>query len=134
MLWYLLVFIVIFVATTLLLKLYAEKVFQLMTTNRHKDGDFLFHTGLAPQWWKKRLSFRIALLFSQEAAHKRAVQRVKSLKNYFLRTPLVDSEEVRKSILDALSELENTWATLTWDQLFQESTQNDIKDGVYEPR
>ncbi|NQT58026.1 MAG: hypothetical protein HQ557_03485 [Bacteroidetes bacterium] len=111
-------FIVIFAGSVLLLKWYAEKVLYLMTNNRHGDSDFLIHTGLAPETWKKRLVFKIGLLISENIAHKLAMKRITALSNYYARTPLVDSEESRKAILKQFSELKDKWGNLTWKELF----------------
>jgi hypothetical protein len=111
-------FIIVFVLTTLLLKIYAEKILHLMTNNRHNDSDFLINTGLAPETWKKRPVFRIGLLFSEKTAHALAMKRVDALSNYFTRTPLVNSEESRKVILKQFSELKEKWSKSSWEELF----------------
>lgn len=111
-------FTVIFSLSVLLLKWYSEKILHLMTHNRHEDSDFLIHSGMAPISWKKRTSFRLRLMISEKAAHRLAMKRLNALANYFTRTPLVDSEESRITILQKFSEIKERWSKLTWQELF----------------
>ncbi len=118
-------FILLVVCMTLFVKIYTQGILTLMTHRKHKDIEYLIHTEHAPETWKKRWQFKIALLCSDQKARNLAIKRAKKLHDYITRTPLVDSEEQRESAKNSLEDIYTQWDNLSWNELFVGRLHND---------
>jgi hypothetical protein len=93
---------------------YSEFIFSHLVEAKHRDAEIIIATGCAPQVWDKRLAAQIG---GARFAKRHAMRRIRKVKAYFERTPLVDSEHARDVLVSGLEMVQQDWKGRGWDEI-----------------
>lgn len=85
---------------------YTDFVVKRLLERHHRDGEFVLGTHRAPPSWSKSLRIR---LLSDRRRKAQYLRRLASLKDYFKRTPMVESESMRDRLLRELETIRSEW-------------------------
>lgn len=93
---------------------YTDFVVKRLLERHHRDGEFVLATHRAPQSWSKSLRIRLLPDRRRKAQYLR---RLASLKDYFRRTPMVESESMRDRLIRELETIRAEWKESSTDEI-----------------
>ena len=93
------------------LVVYASRWASAFVGRRMEDAEFILHTGLIPHRWLHG-PWPVRTNRKRDALH-----RLDRLVKYYERTPFVENETVRRSLISRLDAVLDTWETSEWEQL-----------------
>jgi hypothetical protein len=83
---------------------------------RHHAAESILDNSQVPEDWVEEA---ISKGKSAERARRFLLKRLSALRRYFERSPLVDGEDTRRILLDALDEARDIWAQTSADELLK---------------
>lgn len=98
-----------------LILLFSKRMIQMAVDTKHRETEIISQSGLAPPQWNSRLLVRSGY---PKLAKWVAMRRIRKLISYFRYTPLVADEESRSVVLKTLSQVQQSWRTKEWREIY----------------
>ena len=93
---------------------YSQRLVRGLVEDKHRDGEMIGQTRLAPPSWRSSLLVRLA---TPRMRRRYALRRIDRLIGYFRTTSMVDSEATRTLIVDELAGVRDEWRSMTWEEI-----------------
>ncbi len=115
-------YLVLIIVTTLafLLLLYkfiiflSETIFRFLLERSNQDVEAIMYSGCAPPDWRKKGLVRLGI---DPLSKLIVLRRISRLIRQVKHSPLDESEEARKIVIDKLKDVRKRWKSMSWSEI-----------------
>ena len=93
---------------------YSEKWISVLIDWKHRSAESVLNSGFVPPDWKKNIFMMLGI---DALAKYTALRKLKIIIRYFKRSPLVEDEETRETIVSRLTEVREQWKRMKWENI-----------------